>query len=56
MPTDENPYSVQISYFGLKARAQVGNWLAKLVKQANGAQKVSNDFARFNMSAYKAAK
>jgi hypothetical protein len=54
-PTDEKPCSVQIGFSGLKAIAQVANALAKLGTQPSGAQKVSNEFARFNMSAYKAA-
>jgi hypothetical protein len=53
MLTDEKPYSVQIGFFGLKATAQITNALAKLVKQPNGAQNVSNEFARFNISAHK---
>jgi hypothetical protein len=55
MPTDEKPCSTQIGFFGWKAKAQVANALAKLGTQPSGAQKVSNEFARFNMSAYKAA-
>jgi hypothetical protein len=53
MPTHEKPCSEQIGFFGWKAKAQVANALAKLGKQANGAQNVSNKFARFNVSAHK---
>jgi hypothetical protein len=37
----------------LKAAAQVANALAKLGTQPSGAQKVSNEFARLNISASK---
>ena len=53
MLTDEKPCSVQMGFFGWKAKAQVANALAKLVKQPNGAQNVSNEFARFNVFAHK---
>jgi len=53
MPTDEKPCSLQIGFSGLKAKAQVANALAKLGTQPSGAQKVSNEFARFNMPAHK---
>jgi hypothetical protein len=55
MPTHEKPSSEQIGFFGLKALAQVANALAKLGTQPNGAQKVRNEYARFNMPAHKAA-
>jgi len=55
MPSDEKPCLIQIGFSGLKAIAQVANALAELGTQPSGAQKVSNEFARFNMPAHKAA-
>jgi hypothetical protein len=55
MPTHEKQSSEQIGFFGLKALAQEADALAKLGTQPNGAQKVSNEHARFNMPAHKAA-
>jgi hypothetical protein len=55
MPTHEKPSSEQMGFFELKALAQEADALAKLGTQPSGAQKVSNEFARFNMPAYKAA-
>jgi hypothetical protein len=53
MPTDKKSCSVQIGFSGWKAIAQITSALAKLGKQADGAQKVSNEFGRFNVAAHK---
>jgi hypothetical protein len=52
MLAQEKPSAKQIGFFGLKALAQEADALANWFRQPNGAQSVSHEFARFNVSAY----